>query len=170
MKILILISVLVAQAWAVENEKLDSVVFQDVMGNSSEKINIKNSNSASCKKPCTVKNYFSSHFDGIAKEIEKIKRTPKKDYEKEFGTSVSKDDNYRTSISGQCSTLDKPNYPEEVMQEAKLKFPEGEKIMSCKLKFAFAFGEIGWSEELQYLKNPKTNAVIPGSFWAFGTP
>lgn len=170
MKILILISMLVVQAWAVENEKVDSIVLQDLMSSSSEKVNIKNSNSASCKKPCTVKNYVSSHFEAIAKEIEKIKKTPRKDYEKVFGTSVSKDDDYRTSISGHCSASDKANYPEDDLKKAKFKLPEGGKIISCKLKFAFAFGEIVWSEELQYLKDPKTNVVISGSFWAFGTP
>lgn len=167
MKMLILISMLVVQVWAVENEKVDSVVLQDIVSNSTERVNIENSNSAFCKKPCTVKSYFSSHFDGIVKEIEKIKRTPKKNYTKEFGTSVSQEDVYRTSISGQCSTSENADYPEAATEKAKLK---GEKIIICKLKFGFAFGEIIWSEELQYLKNSKTNIVIPGSFRAFGTP
>ena len=170
MKILVLISVLVAQVWAVENEKLDSIVLKDLMSNSSEKVNIKNSNSAACKKPCTVKSYFSTHFDEIAREIEKIKKTPRKEYTKEFGTSVSSEDDYRTSIAGGCTLLERPNYPEAELKKTQLKLPEDEKIISCNLKFGFAFGENVWSEELQYLKNPKTNAVIPGSFWALGTP
>ncbi|MBY0414752.1 MAG: hypothetical protein K2Q18_11325 [Bdellovibrionales bacterium] len=56
------------------------------------------------------------------------------------------------------------------MNKAKVKLPLDRNVIVCKLKFGFAFGENVWSEELMYLKNPEGNVVIPGSFWAVGTP
>jgi hypothetical protein len=161
---------MIGTAWSKESNKVDAVILQDIIANSSEMVNVKHSNSGACKKPCTVKNYISAHLKETIKEIEKIKRTPKKSYEKVFGTSVSENDEYQISFTGLCSKEEKPNYPDGTFGKAGLKLPKDGNVLVCRLKFGFAFGENVWSEELQYIKNPETNAVISGSFWAVGTP
>ena len=158
------------QTWAEETNKLEATVLQDLLASSSEKINIKHSNSRACKNPCTVKNYLATHFDEIMREIEKIKKTHKRNYAKVFGTSVSEKDEFKTSISGSCSKEKGVNFLEEDFKKANLKLPAADKILVCKLKFGFAFGENVWSEELIYLKNSEDSSVIAGSFLAVGTP
>ncbi|MBY0414753.1 MAG: hypothetical protein K2Q18_11330 [Bdellovibrionales bacterium] len=111
-RIFVLIFMLIQQVWA-EDAKLEAVVLQDLMANSSERINIKQSNSSACKKPCNLKNYIATHFAGMAREIEKIKKTPKTNYEKVFGTSVNEKDKFQTSFVGSCLKDEKVSFPEE---------------------------------------------------------
>lgn len=66
---------------------------------------------------------------------------------------MSEQDEFKTSISGSCSKEKGVNFLEEDFKKANLKLPAADKILGCKLKFGFAFGENVWSEEIIYLKN-----------------
>lgn len=166
--LLVMISV-VGAARAQKPESVESVVFKDLMENSTEVVNVKHSNSANCKASCTVKKYLSLHLDSATKEFEEIKKTPRKKYVEVFGTSVEEDTVAEPNFKGHCAENQK--YPfEEELKSIKVKLPPNGKTILCSLQFGLKFGERTWSEQLFYMKNKDTGLVVAGTFKAVGTP
>lgn len=150
-------------------ENVESVVLVDLVKNSSEVVNIKHSNSAGCKKPCTLKMYLSTHLNSVTKEFEEIKNTPKGKYVEVFGTSVEETTVAEPNFKGRCGGQITP-FTEELLKESKVKLPPVKERILCSLQFGLKFGDRTWSEQLFYLKNTDTGLVVAGSFHALGTP
>lgn len=150
-------------------DKVDSLILTDLLENTNEIVNTKHSNSAGCKNSCTVKNYFSLHVNAATKEIEEIKKTPRSKYIEVFGTSVEESTVAKPNIKAHCGDQ-MTSFSEDVLKEGKVKLPSAKKINICVVQFGLRFGDRTWSEQLYYLKNRDTGAVIPGSFHALGTP
>jgi hypothetical protein len=158
-----------AHAAAQIPESVESVVLVDLVKNSDEVVNIKNSNSAGCKNPCTVKMYLPTHLNSVTKEFEEIKKTPKGKYVEVFGTSVEETTVAEPNFKGRCGGQLTP-FNEELLKENKVKLPPVKERILCSLQFGLKFGDRTWSEQLFYVKNSDTGLVVTGSFHALGTP